>query len=586
MILFYIDPWLQNPGDLIDPANSSSNSSSYSNPNYSSANSSSNSNPSSSYATYATTTNSTADAAKTGAIRVYGHRLPPSFSSLLSSSLSSSSGDHSSDPTSVDDRESYKSVMITVHNTCSQILPLVMDKWKMKDDWKKYALFMVFRGKGTATTMASGCAGVMTMMMMMMMMMTLILFLSLYVCSHCLSRSLAPSLCLNLPHTHCYHQIRTEKCLTYDDKPLALLLQLQQQSTNEVPVFVLRSIRSTGGSSMGFVAASDQARRSAAAEMDLHESRKSHVLWASMVGALYGGATSTVATSSSSSSSVDNHTLAPRGDNDDVVGGGGDGNDDGNVDGDTAAQHPESAVAIYEYTAEREDELDVHIGDQFLIRDKNAAGWWVVERDGCTGWVPAGCLMEMSSAAVSAGASDPLSTGAAVAGAAAGGAHATDAQGGVGGDNPLAGNAEGDPPVQKGVALYDYDAVGGNELSIKKDDVLLVLRKFQHWLLAENQGAQGWVPSCYVSVQNGGTNEYTPAASPSPARILLTADHDDGDDGHDHDHDDYDGHEVAEVVDEATPEAPAVTVTSDVDKVSRFSLEFLLPLLLLAVEVS
>jgi hypothetical protein len=52
-----------------------------------------------------------------------------------------------------------------------------------------------------------------------------------------------------------------------------------------------------------------------------------------------------------------------------------------------------TAVAIYEYKAEREDELDVNIGDMFAVKDK-ATGWWVVEKNGKVGWVPAGCLVE------------------------------------------------------------------------------------------------------------------------------------------------------------------------------------------------
>ncbi|KAL4402741.1 signal transduction protein [Malassezia pachydermatis] len=71
------------------------------------------------------------------------------------------------------------------------------------------------------------------------------------------------------------------------------------------------------------------------------------------------------------------------------------------------------AVAIYPYESEREDEFDVHVGDTFIVLSK-AKGWWALRRDSAadgrgdvwiadaahgtvevwTGWVPAGCLLE------------------------------------------------------------------------------------------------------------------------------------------------------------------------------------------------
>ncbi|KAI8822259.1 uncharacterized protein EV422DRAFT_505735 [Fimicolochytrium jonesii] len=53
------------------------------------------------------------------------------------------------------------------------------------------------------------------------------------------------------------------------------------------------------------------------------------------------------------------------------------------------------AVAVYEYNATLADELDVSIGDRFVIA-RRCEGWCEVEKDGRTGWVPSGCLAEMS----------------------------------------------------------------------------------------------------------------------------------------------------------------------------------------------
>jgi hypothetical protein len=114
--------------------------------------------------------------------------------------------------------------------------------------------------------------------------------------------------------------------------------------------------------------------------------------------------------------------------------------------------------AIFEYKAEREDELDVNIGDSFIIMDTNTTGWWVVEKNGKTGW---GCLMENNQKTEA----DP----------------------------------DADAPIE-GTVLHDYEAIGVNELSIKKGDLVLVHKTYQHWLLADCDEKQGWVPSCYVSI--------------------------------------------------------------------------------------
>lgn len=102
---------------------------------------------------------------------------------------------------------------------------------------------------------------------------------------------------------------------------------------------------------------------------------------------------------------------------------------------DTSSNITPNAVAIYEYRAEREDELDVAIGDRFVILSRET-GWCVVEKDGKrgdksikeTGWVPTGCLHESEVEAQDEGAL-----------------------------------------VVLGVVLYDYSKISPNELSIKKE---------------------------------------------------------------------------------------------------------------------
>nr|KAJ3420396.1 Adaptor for signal transduction [Polyrhizophydium stewartii] len=117
---------------------------------------------------------------------------------------------------------------------------------------------------------------------------------------------------------------------------------------------------------------------------------------------------------------------------------------------------PANAVAIFEYTAQRADEFDVAIGDQFTIIARDT-GWFVVEKAGRRGWVPAGCLLE--------------------------------SRGSEGGQ------IDTQDLNQPGMALFDYEKNSPNELTIRKGDALVVHRKYQHWLLAECNGDQGWVPS-------------------------------------------------------------------------------------------
>ena len=55
--------------------------------------------------------------------------------------------------------------------------------------------------------------------------------------------------------------------------------------------------------------------------------------------------------------------------------------------------------------------------------------------------------------------------------------------------------------VCEGDVLYDYTAEGANELSISKGDRLVIYNRHQHWLLADYAGTRGWVPSCYVAIE-------------------------------------------------------------------------------------
>lgn len=87
-----------------------------------------------------------------------------------------------------------------------------------------------------------------------------------------------------------------------------------------------------------------------------------------------------------------------------------------------------TAVALYEWEAKRDDELNVKVGDVFKIKSKGH-GWWVVQRDDEIGWIPASILSESSS--------------------------------------------EDGYFSAEGVAIFDFTKTGPNELSIKTGDKLV-----------------------------------------------------------------------------------------------------------------
>lgn len=170
------------------------------------------------------------------------------------------------------------------------------------------------------------------------------------------------------------------------------------------------------------------------------------------------------------------------------------------------------AVSIYPYMAEQDDELDVVVGDYYIILHR-ARGWWNVQCDpqgsgivdqenGRSGWVPAGCLLETKV---------PVATAVAEA---AGTASPT----AVLGKSPIL-------PLNiistsfPGIALMDYHKKGDEELELVKDDMLRVFKRYNHWSYAvkEHGGDRGWVPSWFIgkASSSSATGSVTPTAGPT-----------------------------------------------------------------------
>ncbi|KAI8915799.1 hypothetical protein EDD86DRAFT_252759, partial [Gorgonomyces haynaldii] len=223
-----------------------------------------------------------------GKIRVYGNRLPDR------------------------EKESYKTFLVNINDDCVKLIPEILNKYKIKDEYRSYALILCCKGQ--------------------------------------------------------------ELVLSYDQKPL----EIAQKNVppEEMPEFIIRHLK----------------------QPSVQPSR--------------GDRTSSIPVDTNVSQSV--------------------------------------AVAIYEYNPQRDDELKVVIGDQFVIIDREV-GWFLVEKDGRRGWVPAGCLLENMASEIQ-------------------------------------------PSLQMGVALADYEKNTPNELDIKKGQSVVIYQHYQHWLLVERDGSQGWVP--------------------------------------------------------------------------------------------
>ncbi|KAJ3093069.1 Adaptor for signal transduction [Quaeritorhiza haematococci] len=271
------------------------------------------------------------------------------------------------------ENEAYKSFKVSLSDPCSKILPAVLKKYKLNDDWQQYALFVQFKG--------------------------------------------------------------LERCLSFDERPLVLHNQLKDG--DDAPIFVLKHIK--------------QVKSPASRTSDTSKGSEGNTKGQDRVSNAPLISSASIPSSSASMlpdgtpSTSDFLSKAPT-----LTRNNGKLQHTGNT----------SAVAIYEYKGERDDELDVAIGDRFTILNRDT-GWCMVEKDGKRGWIPAGCLLESEDRE----------------------------------------DEEVDTSVpQKGIVLYDYNKISPNEVSIKRGDMLIIHKKYQHWLLVDCNDQRGWVPSCYVSI--------------------------------------------------------------------------------------
>ncbi|KAI9232935.1 hypothetical protein MVEG_01498 [Podila verticillata NRRL 6337] len=321
-----------------------------------------------------------------------------------------------------DPADAFRSFRISQDDPCHKVLPAALKKYKINDDWRQYALFI------------------------------------------------------------CYG--KTERILTYNEKPLLLMKQLREN--NESPVFMLKHIRQMKSPAVNTPSPpSSHPPRKSSDIMNKELPLPPEVMGGSSGTSLgngltlnhsitngssllvRSGTTASMRTSSKTSASTSTPST-PTTASTNMSGSTHHASSASGTTGMTLAPKPENyvqetveasgtAVALYEWEAKRDDELNVKVGDVFKIKSKGH-GWWVVQRDDEIGWIPASILSESSS--------------------------------------------EDGYFSAEGVAIFDFTKTGPNELSIKTGDKLKIFRRHQHWLLATCEDQRGWVPSWFVSLDS------------------------------------------------------------------------------------
>ncbi|KAF8325813.1 uncharacterized protein EI90DRAFT_2019763 [Cantharellus anzutake] len=383
-----------------------------------------------------------------------------------------------------------KSFKVSLDHPCWRVLPAALKKYKINDDWRQYVMFV------------------------------------------------------------CYGS--TERCLSYDEKPLLLFQKLKHANKN--PVFMLkhiRDIRSPIAIAQKKVSMrvhetvannlsqppkdADVAQNAVEAELYSLDTRlhQPPVLLPVSAQAQAEEAASTAAGAQNADGSglsrpetADSQPDSSRGKI---------------QSGDEPNPHPDMkdssavaaggaisyAIAIYPYLAEQDDEFDVVIDDTYIIVSR-WQGWRIVQKDpsgtgvvddkAAKGWVPTGCILETHIPPALAMSE----------------AKATNSSLRTTGSNPNGSptTAHLKSPILPskiisasflGIALIDYPGRGEHELTLARGDVLRAFKRYNNWSYAikEDTGDRGWVPSWFVGKGTPGI-PLPPSDIPPP---ILTGTH-------------------------------------------------------------
>ncbi|KIR67533.1 protein kinase regulator [Cryptococcus bacillisporus CA1873] len=384
---------------------------------------------------------------------------PPSYPSVSSSAPIPGPLSHSINPSDKERsrakdaaRSAAKSFRVTLEDPCWKVLPAALKKYKINDDWRLYALFICYDNTGEST----------------------------------------------------------ERCLSYDEKPLLLFQKLKE--TGHKPVFMLRHIKDI--KSPVYIAHIKQAQKlgfppnttatllpkiKPATDTSLSPTKPN---------------TFKPAIPRTEDGQTPNGTAFPELPSPGLRDGdaGGRMSNGQLVDPDGSVVNVTYGVAIYPYCRDREDEFDVPVGSTYVIRSKNK-GWYIVNRDPdatgipnnyTQGWVPAGCLLELN---------QPMSII----------SPSPDGQ-----IAPYPGLAPLPPShiissSYAGFVLMDYVSKGDDELTLKEGEKVRVYKKYCHWsyVIRNDTGERGWVPAWFVGKTSitisAGLREAETAVKPKPS---------------------------------------------------------------------
>ncbi len=155
------------------------------------------------------------------------------------------------------------------------------------------------------------------------------------------------------------------------------------------------------------------------------------------------------------------------------------------------------AIALYDYSARSDKELDFKKGQQFQIIEKFASGWWIGEINGKRGVFP-GSYVRETVVSVPASSASPTVMNSPPVGLQRSGSTLAERSLSLSSTYlPVQAQRQTLCTVR---AMYDFNGDSEKKLSFKKGDTIKVLQKLQEvgWWEGELNGRVGLFPSNYV----------------------------------------------------------------------------------------
>ena len=158
------------------------------------------------------------------------------------------------------------------------------------------------------------------------------------------------------------------------------------------------------------------------------------------------------------------------------------------------------AIARYNYTSRRADELGLKKGEEIIVLEKEGDGWWRGRSGNKEGWFPANYVEEK--------VTEPAN------------------------DTPVSAGPAG-PTVPKGkipaictvVALYSFESGNSEELSFQKGDLMDIIGQPaddpEWWEARKQDGSHGLVPRNYVEVVHSTNGQASTSDCPFKSELWF-----------------------------------------------------------------